>query len=234
MVTILKKEFLQYFISPMGYVYLGAFAFFSGVYFFTSVLAAGSTDISRVYAGLFPICLFLVPILTMRIFSEERRMGTDQALFAAPLSTASLVWGKYLSAWLVFGLGASWTMVFSVWIDCRAAVDWAVAWGNYMGLLLLGAALAAMGMFVSSLTENQLVAAVGGIGLGLALMLVQGLAQVLPEGWLRRILIPLSLRDRYERFTMGILELADIVFFLSMTVLFVFLTIMRLENGRRR
>lgn len=232
MTAIFRKELHQYFSSPLGYIYLGVFFLFAGFYFFATVLVNNSTDISYVYSGLFTICLFLIPLLTMRLFAEEKRNRTDQALLTAPVMLSGLVAGKYLSALFLFFLGNLETLLFAVIIDCFSQMEWAAAWGNFIGLMLLGAALCAIGTFLSSMTENQLIAAVSGMAVGLILMLVEGIADVLPDGTVRGLLIAISFKGHYQGFTEGMLSLADIVFFVSVTVFFLFLTVRRLDEKR--
>ena len=230
MTAILRKELKQYFASPTGYIYLGVFYLFAGFYFFSTVLVNNTTDLSYVFSGLFTICLFVIPLLTMRLFAEEMKNRTDQALFTAPVRLSSVVLGKYMAALLLFFMGTSETLLFAAIVDGIAAVDWAVVWGNFIGLMLLGAALIAICMFLSCMTESQLIAAVCGMTAGLLLMLTEGAANVLPDGIWRTAAKAVSFKSRYHMFTQGILRVSDIVFFLSIVILFCFLTVRRLEK----
>lgn len=232
MTAVLRRELWNYFSTPIGYIYLGIFYLFSGFYFFSAVLLNNSTELSYVFSNLFTICLFVIPILTMRLFSEEKRNKTDQAVLTAPVRLSSLVIGKYISAFLMFFLGTLETILFAVIVDNMAMADWAVVWGNLIGIWLLGAALTAIGAFLSSVTENQIIAAVGGMAAGLFLMLLEGAANILPDGRLRKGLILLSFQGHYQHFTQGLLSFEDVIFFISMVFVFLFFTIRHLEAER--
>ena len=230
--AILKREFRSYLLSPLGYVFFSAMFFFSGYYFFTYNLYGNTTNMSRLFELLFPVVLFLVPVLTMRLISEEKRAGTDQLLLTAPVSRAEIVFGKYGAAVGVFLIAISATMVQAVVMSFYAPPDWPVILGNFIGLLLLGATLIAICMFLSSLTESQLIAAILGFVVSLFLMLVDALALVVNSSFLQAFFRNLSFNDRYTPFTLGILELPNVVFFLSISALFVFLTIAMLDKER--
>ncbi len=232
MTAILKREFRSYFQSPLGYVFFSAMFFFSGYYFFTYNLYGNTTNMSRLFELLFPVVLFLVPVLTMRLMSEEKRSGTDQLLLTAPVSRMGIVLGKYCAAVSVFLIAISSTMLQAVVMSFFSTPDWPVIIGNFIGLLLLGGTLIAICMFLSALTESQLIAAVLGFVVSLFLMLVDALALVVNSSLLQALFRNLSFNDRYASFTLGILELPNVIFFLSISALFVLLTVIRLDRER--
>lgn len=230
--AIMRRELQSYFITPTGYIYLAVFWFFSGFYFTGTSLANASTSLTYVFANLFNICLFLVPILTMRLVSEERKARNDQLLLTCPLRLSSLVLGKFLAALLIFLAGTIITLVFGVVVDLFGAADWPVIIGNFLGLALLGGALIAIGMFISALTENQIIAAVGSFAVSLLFLLSDTVASIVRTPLLKGILTAVSIRQHYRGFTQGLLSLVDIVFFLSVTAAFLFLTIGSYERRR--
>ena len=232
MQAILKREFRAYFQSPLGYVFFSAMYFFSGYYFFTYNLYGNTTNMGKLYELLFPVVLFLVPVLTMRLMSEEKRSGTDQLLLTAPISRAAIVLGKYGAAVSVFLIAISATMIQAVVMSFFAAPDWPVILGNFIGLLLLGTTLIAICMFLSALTESQLIAAILGFVVSLFVMLVDALALVVNSSFLQAFFRGLSFDDRYTSFTLGILELPNVVFFLSISFLFVAFTVITLDKER--
>jgi len=211
--AILKREFRAYFQSPLGYVFFSAMFFFSGYYFFTYNLYGSTTNMTKLFELLFPVVLFLVPVLTMRLLSEEKRLGTDQLLLTAPVSRTAIVVGKYLAAVAVFCIAIAATLLQAVVMSLFAWPDWPVIIGNFTGLLLLGVTLIAICLFLSSLTESQLVAAILGFVVSLFLMLIDALAVVVSGDLLRSILRGLSFGDRYTPFTIGVLELPNVIFF---------------------
>ncbi len=230
MLAVLKREVRAYFQSPLGYVFVSAMFFFSGYYFFTYNLYGNTTNMSRLFELLFPVVLFLVPVLTMRLMSEDKRSKTDQLLLTAPISRMGIVLGKYGAAALVFLVAISATMIEAVAMSFFAAPDWPVILGNFIGLLLLGVTLIAICMFLSALTESQVIAAVSGFVVSLFLMLVDALALVVNSSFLQALFRNLSFNDRYTSFTMGIVDLPNVVFFLSISALFVFLTVALLDK----
>ena len=230
MLAILKREFRAYFQAPLGYVFVSAVFFFSGYYFFTYNLYGNTTNMSKLFDLLFPVVLFLVPVLTMRLISEEKRSGTDQLLLTAPVSRLSIVLGKYYAAVSVFLIAISATLLQTGVISLFAPPDWPVILGNFIGLLLLGTTLIAICMFLSALTESQVIAAVTGFVVSLFLMLVDALALVVNSSVLQALFRNLSFNNRYTPFTLGVLELPNIIFFLSISMLFVLLTVAILDK----
>ena len=234
MIAILKRELRGYFTTPIGYIYLGVFYFFASFYFAATSLIGNSTDISYVFLNLFSICIFLIPLLTMRLLSEDRRNKTDQLLLTAPVGLFGLVMGKFLAAFLIFAAGAGITLLFGMTVSALGQADWPVITGNLIGLLLLGAALVAIGLFISALTENQVIAAVGSFAAGLALMMTDAMASMVQSPLLKSMLSAISFNGHYMKFTQGMLDLADIVFFLSIVAVFLFFTIRAFERRRWR
>lgn len=232
MKAIFQREVSSYFNSLIGYIFLTAFFAASGVLFSISSLQYGSTDMTSMYYILFFVLLVLIPILTMRTLSEDKRQKTDQCLLTAPISLTSLVLGKFLAAVLIYAIGVCMTLVYAVVISFFGVVAWLEVLGNVVGLLLVGMAFIAVGMLISSLTENQVIAAVGGFACMLAFFLVSQIAAIIPVEWIANIFRGLSFSDRYYSFTYGIFDFSNVLFFISATVVFLFLTIRVLERRR--
>lgn len=232
MTAILRRELNAYFSSPIGYIYLSVFYVFAGFYFSFSVLFTGTTSLTAVFSSLFTIVLFLIPILTMRLLSEDKKNRTDQALLTAPISLTGLVLGKFLAALVVFLLGLAITLLYSVIIAAFTPPDWAGIFANFLALTLLGAALIAIGMFISSLTENQVIAATGGFAAGLGLIIVDALGSRTQSPLLSKIFTGMSFYSRYSEFTSGIFNFSNVLFFASVCVLFLFFTVRVLEKRR--
>ena len=234
MSAIFKREFKTFFTSPIGYFVLAVLFGFSGFYFFATNMYAGSADLSGVFGGLFTIVLLLVlPVLTMRLLSDDKRQRTDQALLTAPVSLTGIALGKFLAALLLFAIGISITLVFAVIIAFQVTPDWLVIVGNYVGLLLLGGMVIAIGLFISSLTESQFIAALGTFAISFALLMVDSLASVFYSvSWIGAVVEFISVSARYNEFTSGVINYDNIVFFISMIGLFVFLTVRVLDRKR--
>lgn len=232
MTAIFKREFGFYFQSAIGYVFLAVFYFFAGFYFFSNDLTQNSSDISLVFQSLFVILLFLIPILTMRSFSEEFKEKTDQLLLTSPVSLYGIVFGKFLAAFCVFAIGSAVMAVYMGVIASFTGITILEALYHMLGLLLLGSAMIAIGIFLSSLTKSQVIAAVCSFGLFLLLMYLDIFAGFIPVQWIQTALSQLSFLDRYSDFMAGLFNIADILYFLSVTVVFLFLTVRTLEKKR--
>lgn len=232
MTAIYKREMRSYLTSPVGYVFLAVFYAISGYYFFATSLVGNTTDMSYVFSNLFSIVIFLVPMLTMRLFSEERRQKIEQALFTAPVRFTGIVMGKFLACLTMYLMGMGITLVYFLVLCAFRIPDAAVFFGNFLGLGLLGAALCAIGIFISSLTESQVIAAVGSLAIGLLLLFSNSFTPVISNQLVSKLILNLSFYEHYLDFTRGLLNLADLTFFVSMTGLFLFLTVRHLERRR--
>ena len=160
MFAIFKRELKAYFTSPLGYVFLAIFYAFSGLFFYIFSLSVGSTDISSVFLMMFMVLMVFVPLLTMRLLSEDKKQKTDQLILTAPVSLLSIVMGKFLAAYAIFAIGVAVMPVYGFVMSTFATVSWLPIWGNTVGLLLLGGIFVSIGLFISSLTENQMIAAI--------------------------------------------------------------------------
>ena len=232
MSAIIKREFMAYFRAPLGYVFICVMYFFTGYYFFTYNIFNNTTETSGLFTMMFSVVLFLVPILTMRLLSEERRLKTDQTLLTSPISRFGIVCGKYIAALSVYTLAISGTLLMAVVLQIYSQPDWAVVIGNFVGLFLLGATLIAICLFISSLTENQVIAAVGGFGASLFLILLDAMQYIVANRALITLFNHLSFNGRYRGFTIGVISFADVFFFLSVAAFFICLTVIVLERRR--
>ena len=285
MLSVLKKEFQTYFSSLTGYIFMGSFLFFAGLFFTLNNLMSMNSDYNSVLSNITFIFLLVVPILTMRLMAEETKQKTDQLLLTSPISLTSIVLGKYLAAVSVFLLTLAITMIFPAILSTMGSISISEVVGGYIGFFLFGSALIAVGLFISSITDNQVIAAVvtftallflwfidvmmqglpidrmsgivfaGILALVIAVViyltmkniivsggiLVIGIVGILagylisPEiydGFTVKFLQWFSLLNRYQEFSMGILSLSPIVYYITFSGAFVFLTIRMLEKKR--
>ncbi len=231
--AIFRRELKAYFSSPLGYIFLGVIYAISGFYFWY-VLYNQANYIQYVFSNMFTIVLMIVPLLTMRLMSEDKKLKTDQLLLTAPVNITSVVLGKYFAAFVVYLLGVSSTIVYQIVLATFATPDWNVFLGNYLAIALIGAALISIGIFVSSLTENQIISAIGTLAISLFIWLLDSIAMALPAGfeWIGTVLGSLSFMTRYNDFVSGILNVSHILFFVSFAAVFLFLTVRVLEKKR--
>ncbi|BED92497.1 MAG: ABC transporter permease [Candidatus Paraimprobicoccus trichonymphae] len=234
MTAIFKRELGSYFNSISGYIFIAVIYFFSGMFFFQGTIMQNKADLNMVFEILFFFVIFLIPILTMRLLSEEKRMKTDQALLTAPIGPWSIVLGKYFSALAIYTMGISVTLIYSIIIAFYATPNWVEIIGNFIGLFITGAALIAIGLFLSSLTESQVISAITSYVASFLILITDGIAQGIFAGkdLAYEIVSYLSFYKHYKSFTTGLLNLADIVFFLSVCGLFLFLTTRTLERKK--
>lgn len=159
MIAIFKRELRAYFQTPIGYIFMGLFMLIAAFFFANINLFGRSPNFTGFLGSILFIYLFAVPLLTMRLLSEERRLKTDQLLLTAPISVASVVVGKYLAALVVFLITLLITVAFAVTIAVVGDLAFAETFGAYIGFFLIGASFVSLGVFVSAVTENQSTAA---------------------------------------------------------------------------
>ncbi len=232
MLSIYKRELRAYFTSPIGYIFVAVFMAISGALFCYTTLFSLSADLTAYFTYMIFIFVVLLPLLTMRLFSEERKQRTEQLLLTAPVSIFSMVTAKFCAAYTVFGGSMLASSVPFLFLYNYAEVKTAIVLGNLLAALLVGMAFIAIGVFISALTENQLAAAVGTIGLLLAFMVIGVLNSIIPVYFIRLILRSVSIFSRFQNFTQGVLDISALIYYLSVTVVFLFLT-MRVYDKRR-
>ena len=230
--AILKRELGAYFSSATAYVVTAVFFFFSGLFFNAYCISGNSSSLSYVFGNMFYIILFLIPIITMKSFAEEKKQKSDQALLTAPTSLTEIVLGKFLAAFILFALCCCIFLVYAVVISFFASPQWSVILCTFLGMLLLGASLISVNVFISALTESMVVAAVIGMGVGLVISMTNYLVSLVQVEWISNIINKINFLSYYENFTYGILSVVDVVFFLSVTALFLFFTVRALDKRR--
>ncbi|MDD4493919.1 MAG: ABC transporter permease [Eubacteriales bacterium] len=230
MLAIYKKELKTYFNSPVAYVVIGLFIFLTSIFFLPNMQYQYG-DFNSNLSTLGYILIFLIPILTMRLIAEDRKNGSEILLITSPVKLSSIVLGKYLAAFTVFLIMTVLTLIYPIILVSFGGLFTAQLVGGYIGFILLGACFLAVGIFVSSLTESQTVAAI----VGIVSLLVMWLADVLADlvgGIGATVLNWFSVLSRYKDFEMGILSLEPVVYYLSFITVFLFATIMVTEKRR--
>ncbi|MBE3574234.1 MAG: ABC transporter permease subunit [Firmicutes bacterium] len=229
--VIFRREVSGYFVTPVAYVVFAVFLVLSGYFFTMSLFATQTADMSITFGNMSVTLLFVAPVLTMKMLAEEGRQGTMELLLTSPASLTSIVVGKYLAAVFTFLVLLLVTALYPISLFWVSKPDLGPILSGYLGILLLGAACLAVGMFASSLTESQVVAGMLGFGL-LLLFWVLGWASGNVTGVAGEVLGALSLLNRLDGFTRGIINGADVLYYLSFAFAFVFLTV-RVVDARR-
>lgn len=230
--AIYRREMGAFFTSGLAYVFLSVYFLFSGYFFYSGTLAQATTDTSPMFSALFLVVLFLIPILTMKLLSEEKKQKTDQGLLTAPVGLWSIVLGKYLAALTLFIIAESIVFVYAIILSYFGNVVWSTLLANYFAMLLLGAAFIAVGLFISSLTENQMASAVASFLALMLLYMIDSIGSGISIEFIKNLFTSLSFYTRYIEFTMGIFNLSSVVFYLSAAFLFNFFTVRVLEKRR--
>ena len=232
MYGIFRKEWEQYFKTMIGYIFLAVFLAISGFYFLMVNLIPQNGDIKDFFSAISPVLLFLLPILTMRLFSEERKQRTDELLLTAPVRIRDIVFGKYLASALLLLLASSVVVVCAAILARHGSFSLMDTLSNYLGFLLMECAFLSIGLFLSVITENQVVAAVVTYAVLLLLSVADSLKTVFSGAFAEMLIDLLSLKVHYTDFTYGIFNLGNVVYFLSVIALFLFLSIYVLERRR--
>lgn len=247
MKAIFKRELKAYFSTPIGFLVLAAYYFFLGLYF-TIIYSAGSPDISMIMMAMVTIIVFTMPLITMRLMSEDRRQKVDQVLLTSPVRLSSIVLGKFFAALALFAIGFAPTIIFEMIIASQVTVNVMSYIYPLLGTLLLGGALIAIGMFISSLTESPVVSAILTLVVNFLAIYMSTFASMItvPEGatgfigkaWEKIVEVFVLILNKcafitvFENFDSNIFSIADIVYFLSIIAAFIFLSVRSLEKRR--
>lgn len=242
-VATFQRELRAYFLSPLAYVVLCFLLLVNGIIFALIMAAlsdprsAAARPLDLFFGGTFlfwVVQLFSAPVLTMRLFAEERRSGSLEVLMTAPVTEGQVVAGKFLAALVFYAFLWLPTVTYAVLVAIYSEIDWGVVAAGYLGILLVGALLLAVGMFASALTSNQIIAAVISFAVLLALITVSFLDYFVTGELLRETIAYASLTQHMPELGKGVLDTRRLVFYLSGTGFFLFLTSRALESGKWR
>ena len=233
MSAIFKRELRSYFTGAIGYVFLVLYLAVGGAVFCYTTLFSMSADVTNYFLYMLIFSAIALPLLTMKSFSEERKIKTEQLILTAPVSITSMVFAKFFAAYLMFASAMILTSLYFLFLIPYATVKLGLLLGNLVAILLVGMVFISIGLYVSSLTENQLAAAVGTIAIILAFLLIGLLSSLLPSSyWLRFVFDFFSIFTRFQGFTNGYFDIASLVYYLSISAIFLYMTI-RVYDRRR-
>ncbi len=233
MLAVFKKEMRSYFTSAIGYVFLVLYLALGGAVFCYTTLFSMSADVTPFFTYMIIFSAVILPLLTMKSFSEERKIKTEQLLLTAPISIIGMVFGKFLAAYSMFAGCMIFNSLYFLILNHYAALKFVILLGNLFAILLVGMVFISIGLFVSSITENQLASAVGTIAIILAFLLIGLLSSLLPSSyWLRYVLDFISVFSRFQGFVNGYFDVASLIYYLSISAIFIYLTI-RIYDRRR-
>lgn len=238
---VCRRELLSFFSAYVAYVLLAIFLVLSGYFFYSDltffILAGGHILPTGLWQYVFldmRLCALLVlPLLTMRQFAEEKKLGTIELLWTYPLRDGEIIAGKFLAAWIFYLAMLLPTVVHPLVLYQYYAFDIPPLLAAYLGMLLIGTAFIACGLFISSLTENQVLSAMGTYGVLVFFWFMTWNEEAVSERFLL-VLQGMSLFDRFFNFARGVIDTRDVVFFISFSLLFLFFTMLSLNSRKWR
>ncbi len=246
MLAIYKKEMRSYFINPIGYVFAGVFFIMSALLCCYTTIVSSSYDTSSYFMMMVFAFVILIPLLTMRLFAEERKLRTEQLLMTAPVSITGMVMGKFLAALTLFASSLLISCINFIPIYAFASIErgnesyntthigpvTGQVIGCLVGILLIGAAFIAIGTFISALTENQLAAAVVTISVILGMVLLSFVNTLIDNYVIRFVVDWFSVLSRFNTFSYGMFDFSALLYYISITFVFLFLTVRVYEKRR--
>lgn len=221
--AVIKKEFKSYFLSPVGYVFIGLFLIMFSVFFYIDVVSYGSTNFEYIFYSGATILTFIVPVLTMRTFAEERKSGTEQLLLTSPLSITKVVLGKFIAASLIVLITELCTFMYFGILCFFGVPHITTALATLFGFLLLAMSYISFGILASSITENQIIAGVITIGFFI-------LTWFLPQ--FSSIFTNFSLINMFSKFPTGQIDIADTITFITFTIACLLITITVMQRRK--
>lgn len=246
MLAVFKREFKSYFTNPLGFVILAVFYFFLG-YMFSNYYSVGAPYVEYVVISIAQILLIVIPAITMRLFSDERRTKTDQVLLTAPVKLINIVLGKFFAALALYALGFAPTIIYQIIVSAYVSVNLFYYIYALVGVLLFGASLIAVGMFISSLTESPITSIIFTLVVNVFIMISGGLASSITapsaSTWYTKIwawiverfadlVAGMDFLNILDSFGNQAFAVKDVVYFISVTAAFIFLTERSLEKRR--
>lgn len=246
MLAIYKKELRAYFTNPLGFVFVGIFLAVSALLFSYTTFLAKTYDTSSYFLMMIFVLVILLPLLTMRLFAEEKKLRTEQLLLTAPISLTGMVLGKFFAAFTMF-FGCmlvsciNFIPLYAIAAAERGNLSYSTTYvgpvtaqivGCMIAIVLIGAAFIALGTLISTLTENQLAAAIITMAAIFGLIFTSLISSFVPVAWIRTALNWISVLGRFSNLSKGVFDISAVVYYLSLTFAFLFLTVRVYEKRR--
>lgn len=246
MLAIYKKELRSYFTNPLGFVFVGIFLAVSALLFSYTTFLAKTYDTSSYFLLMIFVLVILLPLLTMRLFAEEKKLRTEQLLLTAPISLTGMVLGKFFAAFTMF-FGCmlvsciNFIPLYAIAAAERGNLSYSTTYvgpvtaqivGCMIAIVLIGAAFIALGTLISTLTENQLAAAIITMAAIFGLIFTSLISSFVPVAWIRTVLNWISVLGRFSNLSKGVFDISAVVYYLSLTFAFLFLTVRVYEKRR--
>lgn len=237
--AVCTKELYTYFVSPIAYFVCFVFTAILGFLFSILLISAsgeqagtGTQVMGTIFGNMAIILLFFTPVLTMKLFAEERKSGTIELLLTSPITDGQVVLGKFLASWTLLLIMLVLTLFFPLLTQRFGPLDSGVLLSGYFGVLLIGSSFLALGVLMSSMCKNQLVAALTSFGILITLWVIGSLSS--QYGVVGEFLSYLSLLEHYDDFTRGVILLKDVIYYMSFTGVCLFATFKSVESSKWR
>lgn len=233
MIAIWKRELLSYLKSPVGYVYLFLYLLISGsVFNVFNLQSGGSSDVTYYFFFNCYTLILAIPLLTMKLFPEERKNKTDQILMTAPVSITGMVMGKFMAAYTLFVASLVPSIGAVMFLGFNGYVQPGIVIGSVIALLLMGAAYIAVAMLMACITESQIIAFMGGFFVLLLLNICSMINDIIDNEIINKFIDALAITSRYETLAQGLFDFTAIIYFLSITLISIFLIIRVIDKRR--
>jgi ABC-2 type transport system permease protein len=233
--TIAGRELKAYVLSPLAWIIIALFAAFTGFIFVQILVASRVADLTPIFGWISVLALILTPALTMRLFSEEYKLGTMELLLTAPAREWQIVLGKFLAAWIGFAILLIPTLWQVLILERYGDPDYGILGASYLGTLLLGAAFVGVGMFASSLTQNQFVAYMIGMIFLLFLWVADAPANAMgASNWISDFLRQLAMPSHFQEFFSGVIDTQHLAYFISLALISIVVTTLIVSSRRWR
>jgi ABC-2 type transport system permease protein len=232
-IAIIKKELKNYFNSPLAYIFISIFLVISGWLFFRNFFIQDQANM-RSYFNLMPwLFLFLIPAVTMRLWAEEKKLNTQEILFTWPIKDYEAILGKFLSSLFFITITLILSLSIPITISFVGELDWGIVIASYLGALFLSAAFLAIGLFISSLTDNQIIAFILAVALSFAIFIIgeDFVLYALPS-FLVKLAQYLGLGSHFASINRGVLDSRDIIYYLSVIFFFLYLNTRQIESRK--
>lgn len=232
MFSIYKRELTAYFTSTLGYIFMAVFLALSGAAVWFSNFFSATTSFGNYFFVMIFFFIILIPILTMRLLSEERRTKTEQILLTAPVTLFNIISAKFLAALTLFEITFAISLLNLIPVSKYGNINPPEIISNFIGVSCIAMSLIAIGIFISSLTESQFIAAIGSIAVILFTLLIGVFSSSITNDIIRVVVKWFSILDRYVNFRYGIFDISSIVYYISISAIFIFLTVRVYEKRR--
>lgn len=229
--NIFRREFRHYFVSPIAYIVISIFLILTGWFFFSTFFLYSQAELRNFFTLLPLIFSFIIPTITMRLFSEEYNVGSYEILVTMPVTDRDIILGKFFAALCFVAVMLLPTLSYAISVSFLGDLDWGPVIGGYVGALLLGAAFSAVGLFASALTKNQIIAFIIGMIICFALTMVDKILFFLPESMLGFFQF-IGADFHFENVSRGILDTRDILYFVSIVFVALYGTFLVLQEKK--